>query len=275
MLRSLSYAQSIQSNIQSLYQSAPYIETLNEEIARYQASAQVHGGGRSIASARSRSTTCRSSTTRRSRAQGLELRRRAREIVGIVGPSGSGSRRWSSCSCVGEPTHGTVLSTDATPRHLRRRVGYQRVSSVPQDRTLRGDDRREIRSSATASTTPRSSAPRSSRTCHEDIMGGRGLRHFRRRAGFAPVGWQRQRLCIARALVESPDVMLSMSHELPRRAVGSLIRRRSPNSRSHTVFIIAHACRRSRSAIAHGRARRVLEGFDTPDRLEAEKSLLS
>ena len=44
VLRSLSYAQSLQVSLQGLYQSAPYIETLSEESERYRASAMVHGG---------------------------------------------------------------------------------------------------------------------------------------------------------------------------------------------------------------------------------------
>src|SRR5207247_7378057 len=44
MLRSLSYAQSFQQNLQSVHQSAPYLEALKEEEARYRTSSMQHGG---------------------------------------------------------------------------------------------------------------------------------------------------------------------------------------------------------------------------------------
>ncbi len=86
-------------------------------------------------------------------------------------------------------------------------------------------------------------------------------------------GGQRQRLCIARALVESPDVMLldEPTSSLDVRSE-SLIRETIAELAPHTtVFIIAHRlstlaiCDRIMVVLGG-----VLEGFDTPDRLEAE-----
>src|SRR5262249_58605827 len=91
MLRSLSYAQGLQQNLQTVYQSAPYLDALANEEEQYRASAMRHGGEpvNEIGSLTFEHVSFEYEPgTPLLRDISFNVERG--EIVGIVGPSGSG-----------------------------------------------------------------------------------------------------------------------------------------------------------------------------------------
>jgi ABC-type multidrug transport system fused ATPase/permease subunit len=277
MLRSLSYAQSAQSTIQLLHQTAPYIETLNEEMQRYRDAAQQHGGeplDRIGSFAFDRVWFEYEAGVPVLKDVSFEVPHG--EIVGIVGPSGSGKSTLVQLLLrLREPTDGVVFVDGRDARRISVDDWYQRVSFVPQDPHLFAgtvaDNIRFYRDDVDDAAIERAAKLAH---LHEDIMGwpNRYETPVGER-GSQLSGGQRQRLCIARALVESPDVMLLdeptssldvRSEALIRETIAEL----APET---TVFIIAHRlstlaiCDRI-MVILGG----VLEGFDAPERLEAQ-----
>jgi ABC-type multidrug transport system fused ATPase/permease subunit len=274
MLRSLSYAQALQSSIVGVHQSAPYIETLNEESDRYQASAMAHGG-----EPVHRVGTLAFEHVSFEYEPGVPVLRDVSfevtpgEIIGIVGPSGSGKSTLIQLLLrLREPTTGLLVSNKRDARRLALDDWYEHVSFIPQDPHLfSGTVADNIRFFRTLDEGAIERAAKLAHV-HDDIA--------RWPLGYAtPVGerggqlsgGQRQRLCIARALVGSPEII---AFDEPTSALDvqseSLIRETIADLAPHTtVFIIAHRlstlamCDRI-MVILGGR----LEGFDDPIKLE-------
>jgi ATP-binding cassette subfamily B protein len=275
MLRSLSYAQSIQSNLQGLYQTAPYIETLRDEQALYRGSAMQHGGepvGRIGAIAFEHVSF--------SYEPGVPVLRDLSfavtpgEIVGIVGPSGSGKSTLVQLLLrLREPTSGTFCVDGRDAQRLDLDDWYGHVTFVPQDPHLFAgsvaDNIRFYRPDIDDAAIERASKLAH---LHEDVAAWPlGYATPVGERGSQLSGGQRQRLCIARALVEDPEVMVldEPTSSLDVRSE-SLIRETIADLAPHTtIFVIAH--RMSTLAICDrimvilgG----VLEGFDASAELE-------
>jgi len=276
MLRSLSYAQGVQSNIQSLFQSAPYIETLNEERERYATSATKHGGepveriGAVAFDHVSFEYEPRVPVLR-----DVSFQVSHGEIVGIVGPSGSGKSTLVQLLLrLREPVLGSMLVDGDDARRLSLDDWYRHVSFVPQEpRLFAGtvtDNIRFFRPAVDAGTIER--AARLANLHDEITAWPLGYDTLVGERGGQLSGGQRQRLCIARALVGNPDLIVLdeptssldvKSESLIRETIAAL----APRT---TVFIIAHRlstlaiCDRI-MVILSG----VLEGFDEPTKLEA------
>ena len=212
MLRSLSYAQSVQSSIQALHQVAPFLETLQEEEARYAAAAIPRDGqpidhigdlafddvwfeyeeGRPVL-------------------QSVSFCVPHGEIIGVVGPSGAGKSTLVQLLLrLRDPTKGAVRSDGHDVHELSLDDWYRRFTFVPQEpRLFAGtiaDNIRFFREDVDAAAVERAAKLAH---LHEEIsvwplaydtmVGERGGQLS---------GGQRQRLCIARALVDEPDVMI-------------------------------------------------------------------
>jgi ABC-type multidrug transport system fused ATPase/permease subunit len=275
-LRGLSYAQGVQSYLQSMNQSAPYLERLDEEAALYRASKAEHGG---IELDRIGEVAFEHVNFRYEPdvpvLRDISFTVPHGEIVGIVGPSGSGKSTLVQLILrLREPTDGSVMVDGADARRFDPSSWYDRISFVPQEPRLFagsvGDNIRFFRDGVDDAAIERAAKLAH---IHEDIAAWpKGYDTPVGERGGQLSGGQKQRLCIARALVEEPDIIVLdeptssldvRSESLLRETVAGL----APET---TVFVIAHRlstlaiCDRI-MVILNG----VCEGFDRPDLLEA------
>jgi ATP-binding cassette subfamily B protein len=276
MLRSLSYAQSVQSSIQSLHQVAPFLETLQEEEARY-AAAAIPRDGQPIDHIGDLAfdNVWFEYEEGRPVLQNVSFFVPHGEIIGVVGPSGAGKSTLVQLLLrLRDPTEGVVRSDGHDVHELSLDDWYRRVTFVPQEpRLFAGtiaDNIRFFREDVDEAAIERAAKLA---YLHEEIsawplaydtmVGERGGQLS---------GGQRQRLCIARALVDEPDVMI-LDEPTSSLDVKSdmLIRETLSDLAPHTtVFVIAHRmstlsiCDRI-MVIFDGK----LQGFDAPAKLEA------
>ena len=246
MLRSLNYAQSLQTSLQSVYQNAPYIEALNEEEQRYRDSASVHGGQpvEHVGEIRFEHVSYEYEPGTRV-LRDLSFQVPPGEIVGIVGPSGSGKSTLVQLILrLREPTAGVVLVGGRDARSLSLDDWYRRVTFVPQDPHLFAgtvaDNIQFFRSDVDDAAIERAAKLAH---IHDDIEGWNlGYATPVGERGGQLSGGQRQRLCIARALVEEPEIIVLdeptssldvRSESLIRETIADL----APQT---TVFVIAH-----------------------------------
>lgn len=275
MIRSLSYAQSVQNTVQQMYAAAPYLEMVRDEEAMLRRSAVPTGGA-----AVGRVGALEFDGVGFEYRPGLPVLDdvtftvRPGEIVGIVGPSGAGKSTLVQLLLrLREPTVGRIRSDGRDVAELSVTDWFARVSFVPQDPRLFGgtvaENIRFFRDDVDGDAVQRAAKLAH---LHDDVMawpetydtptGQRGSQLS---------GGQRQRVCIARALVEDPDVVV---FDEPTSALDvkseALIRETMLElGGTKTVIIVAHRlstlsiCDRI-MVIFNGR----LEGFDAPDRLE-------
>lgn len=274
MIRSLSYAQVLQNSYQQFHSSAPSLELVRSELHRYDAEA-VDRSGVPI--------------TRIGRIEfdhvgfryepgtdtlvDLCFEVQPGEVIGIVGPSGAGKSTLVQLLLrLRVPTEGRILVDGRDVAELSIADWYRKVAFVPQDAWLfagtvgeniaffrRGVTRAEMETAARRA------------NLHDDVVAmPQGYDTPAGERGGQLSGGQRQRLCIARALVEQPDVLVLdeptsaldvQSETLIRETLASL----TPRT---TVFVVAHRlstleiCDRI-MVLGDGR----LEGFDTRSRL--------
>lgn len=276
LLRSLSYAQNLQGSVQSLHQTAPYLETLSDEEQRYEAAA-LRLDGEPV----DRIGTLAFEHVTFEYEPGIPALHdvsftvQPGEIIGIIGPSGAGKSTLVQLLLrLRDPSSGAITTDGRDVAELSIDGWYERMSFVPQEaRLLSGTVEENIRFyRPDLSDADVESAARMAHI-HDDIVGwSDGYRTPVGERGGQLSGGQRQRLCIARALAENPDVVVLdeptsaldvKSEALMRDTIASL----APDT---TVFVVAHrlstlaVCDRI-MVIMNG----VLEGFDTPQALEA------
>jgi ATP-binding cassette, subfamily B, bacterial len=276
MLRSLGYAQSVQGSIQSLHNIAPYLEQLRDEEDKYRAAA-VPRGGDPIDHIGTLTFDDVSFEYEPGQPvlKSVSFQMNSGEIVGIVGPSGAGKSTLVQLVLrLRDPSSGELLVDGREAGMISLDSWYDHVTFVPQDpRLFAGsvaDNIRFFREDVDQA----------------DIERAAKLAHVHDEIAAWPLGYdtpvgerggqlsggQRQRLCIARALVEEPDVVVLdeptsaldvKSESLLRDTMVELAGRR-------TVIIIAHRlstlsiCDRI-MVILGGE----LQGFDDPASLEA------
>ena len=279
MVRSLTYGQSLLNAYQGLHSSGPQLETLRDELARFEAAA-VPREGQPV----DRIGSLAFEGVSFEYEAGVPVLRdvsfvaRHGEIVGIVGPSGAGKSTLVRLVLrLSNPTEGSVRADAHDVRDLSLDDWYQRVSFVPQDPALFAgsiaDNIRFYRDDIDQAAIERAAKLAN---LHDEVMAWP-------KAYDTPVGerggqlsgGQRQRLCIARALVDEPDVLVFdeptssldvQSEALIRETMAGL----SPRT---TVFVIAHRlstltiCDRI-MVLLDG----AIQGFDAPDRLEADNA---
>jgi ABC-type multidrug transport system fused ATPase/permease subunit len=275
MLRSLSYAQALQQAYISLTSSTPVIEELNRQLAKLEAGRQ-HSGGLTIdrVNALEMKDVSFAYEVDQPVLRELSLTIQPNEIIGIIGPSGSGKSTLVQLLLgLHEPQQGVVLADGHDLRDIDRGCWSRRVTFVPQashliDGTI-AENIRFLRPSV-----PDDAIVEAAKMAHlhdeiVDFPDG-----YERQIGYSDSslsGGQKQRLCIARALVERPDVLIL---DEPTSALDvrseHLIRQTLLILKEHmAVLVIAHRlstldmCDRI-MVIQNGR----LVGFDTPERLE-------
>jgi ABC-type multidrug transport system fused ATPase/permease subunit len=276
MLRSLGYAQSVQSNLQGLYQTVPYVETLMDEETRYRASVMQHGGepvGEIRTLGLDHVTFEYEPGEPVLRDVSFEVRHG--EIIGIVGPSGSGkSTLIQMLLRLREPIDGRYLINREDARRLSLDDWFSHVAFVPQDpRLFAGTVRENIRFFRPDVDEHAIQRAAKLANLHDDIAAWPlGYDTPVGERGGQLSGGQRQRLCIARALVEEPSVIVfdEPTSSLDVRSE-SLIRETIADLRPDTTtFIIAHRLSTlaicDRIMVILGGA---LEGFDEPAALES------
>lgn len=276
MVRSLSYGQLLQTVYQSLHQSAPYLERLRAQEREY-FDAAVTRGGKPVDSVDE--VACDHVSFEYEPGvpvlHDVSFRVPKGEIIGIVGPSGSGKSTLVQLLLrLRQPTKGTVLANGLDVDKLSLDDWYQRVTFVPQEpRLFSGTIAENIRFFREGvSDREIEEAARFAHLHDEIVAWPRGYDTPVGERGGQISGGQKQRLCIARALVGRPDLIVLdeptssldvKSEALVRETLRALASRT-------TVFIIAHRlstlaiCDRLMVLLA-GR----VEGFDTPTALEA------
>jgi ABC-type multidrug transport system fused ATPase/permease subunit len=197
-----------------------------------------------------------------------------REIIGIVGPSGGGKSTLVQLLLgLRDPQEGRILADGRNIAELDKLEWSRKVTFVPQAAHLIAgsiaDNIRFLREDVTDEDVER--AARLAHL-HDDVIGFDGGydRQVGEQGGHLS-GGQQQRLCIARALVENPDVLILdeptsaldvRSEHLVRETLLTLKERM-------TVIVVAHRlstldiCDRI-MVIQAGE----LKGFDTPAKLE-------
>jgi ABC-type multidrug transport system fused ATPase/permease subunit len=276
MLRSLSYGQGVQGGIQSLNEMAPYLEALSEEEARYKAAAAPRGGdpvGR--VGALSFEHVQYSYTPGEVVLRDVSFSVQPGEIVGIVGPSGSGKSTLVQLLLrLRVPEGGRITSDSRDVGRLDLADWYQKIAFVPQDAHLfSGTVRDNIAFFRTDLSQERIEQAARRAHLHDDIMSWpAGYDTPVGERGGQLSGGQRQRLCIARALVEEPEVIFldEPTSALDVKSEALIRETMAKLAPATTVFVIAHRistlaiCDRI-MVILGG----VLEGFDDPTTLEA------
>jgi ABC-type multidrug transport system fused ATPase/permease subunit len=277
MIRALTSAQSVQSAIQGMHGAAPYAEVLQAEKEKFRSTAPPRDG----APIPHLATVEFEEVSFAYRIDVPVLRNvsfstREGEIIGIIGPSGAGKSTLVQLLLrLRDPSTGRILADGVDARGLSVDDWYERMTFVPQDAHLFAgsvyENIRFFREDA-----DRASIERAAKLAHihDDIMSWPAQYEtpVGERGGQLS-GGQQQRLCIARALVGEPDVVVLdeptsaldvKSESLMRETLQGL-------SPSKTVFVVAHRlstlsiCDRI-MVILDGR----MQGFDTPERLERD-----
>jgi ABC-type multidrug transport system fused ATPase/permease subunit len=276
MLRSLSYGQGIQGGIQALHELAPYVEALTAEESRYREAATSRSGSpvEHVGDLRCDGVSY-AYTPGEPVLRDVSFEVAHGEIVGIVGPSGSGKSTLVQLLLrLREPVEGTITADGRDIRGLALDDWYSRITFVPQEARLFAGTVADNICFFRTHVSPGDVELAAKRAhLHDEIMSWpQGYETPVGERGGQLSGGQRQRLCIARALVEDPDVMFLdeptssldvKSESLIRVTISEL----APRT---TVFVIAH--RLSTLAIC-GRIMVILggelQGFDEPAKLEA------
>ena len=275
MLRSLSYGQALQGSYVSVSSGAPAIEELQRRLDVFERNRRADGG-MAVGSIRE----VAADHVWFAYVQGQDVLRDisftigAREIVGIVGPSGSGKSTLVQLLLgLRDPTRGRILADNRDIGSFDKAQLARKVAFVPQAAHLiAGSVADNIRFLRTGVTPEQVEHAARLAQLHADVE--RFPEGYEREVGEYGgrlSGGQQQRLCIARALVEEPDVLImdEPTSSLDVRSE-SLIRETLIGlKKSMIIVIIAHRlstldmCDRI-MVIQDGE----LKAFDAPDVLE-------
>jgi ABC-type multidrug transport system fused ATPase/permease subunit len=277
MLRSLSYGQQFQVSAAVIRTTMPYLDELDGEIRDYRGAAVVDG------------------TEPVGQLGELELRNvsfeyveaqpvlidvsvvfRPGEVVGIVGPSGSGKSTLVQLLLgLRQPSRGQVLAGGRPVASFTRREWVRTVTFVPQTpRLVRGTLADNIRFFRPGVTTDEVEQAARLARVHDDIAAmPEGYAREAGEAGGNLSGGQQQRICIARALVERPQLLVldEPTSALDGRSEALIRQTLKELAGTMTIVIIAHrtstldVCDRI-LVLQHGR----VVAFDTPERLQAD-----
>lgn len=276
LLRTLTYGQVLQSSLQTLHESAPYSVAVCDDERRYLAAAAPRTGD-PVARIGELSFQDVQFAYEPGRLvlRNVSFRVPPGEIVGIIGPSGAGKSTLVQLMLrLREPSNGRILANDRDIRELSLDDWYRHVTFVPQEPkffagTIADNIRffRDVDDAAVERAAKRAHL-------HQDIVAKPlGYDTPAGERGRELSGGQRQRLCIARALVDEPDLIVldeptsaldPKSEALMRETMSELAPRM-------TVFVIAHRistlsiCNRI-MVVRNG----TVEAFDEPEQLEAD-----
>jgi ABC-type multidrug transport system fused ATPase/permease subunit len=277
MLRSLSYAQGVQTGVQTLNEAAPYLERLRDEESRYRTAAVPRGG-----TPVERIGAVSFEHVWFEYDPGLAVLRDVSfeiphgEVVGIVGPSGAGKSTLVQLLLrLRDPTEGVIRSDGVDVRTLTLESWYDRVAFVPQDARLFAgsvaDNIRFYRDDVDLGMIERAAKLA---YLHDDVLSWPfGFDTPVGQRGGQLSGGQRQRVCIARALVGDPDVVVfdEPTSALDVKSEAHMRDTMAELAPRKTVVVIAHRlstltiCDRI-MVILDGQ----LQGFDSSARLESD-----
>jgi ABC-type multidrug transport system fused ATPase/permease subunit len=277
MLRSLSYGQQLQVSWAVVTTAGPYVDELEEEIRSYAAAAVLDDGAPldRVGALQFRGVSFEY-TPGQPVLSDVDVSIEAGEVVGIIGPSGSGKTTLVQLLLgLRSPTSGEVLADGRSVSSFRRSDWVRRVTFVPQQpRLVRGSIADNIRFMRDG--VDDAAVERAARLAHlhDDVAAmpdgyGREVGE----GGGNLSGGQQQRVCIARALVEDPQVLVldEPTSSLDGRSEALVRQTLADLGRTMTVVIIAHRmstldiCDRL-MVVQHGR----VVAFDTPARLQAD-----
>lgn len=275
MLRSLTYAQSVQSSLAAISSSVPFVQRLQQQLEAYRANRVDREGKRlsEIGPLHIEGLSF-SYVDGRPVLHDLTFTIPAREVIGVIGPSGSGKSTLVELLLgLRTPDSGQVTSHGCGISDYSKADWARRITFVPQrPHIISGsvaDNIRFLREDIT----------------HQDIERAAALAHIKDDIDRFPEGFERpvggsdgglsggqeQRVCIARALVENPDILIldEPTSALDVRSEHLIRQTLLELKQEMTVIIIAHRlstldiCDRI-MVVQDGR----LRGFDKPEYLE-------
>jgi ABC-type multidrug transport system fused ATPase/permease subunit len=279
LVRAGSNGQQIQGSYQSLRQSLPFIERLQEAAQRYSQSTPVTGR-RPLASVRRLAFERVSFSYRPGQPvlRDIDFEVAGGEAIGVIGPSGAGKSTLVQLLLqLRAPERGRFLVNRLPAPEIAREDWHKRVAYVPQEPRLVhasvAENIRYFRAGIDDQAVER--AARLARI-HDDIAGwADGYRTIVGPRADAVSGGQQQRICLARALAAQPQVLVL---DEPTSALDPqsemLIQESLLTLKGElTLFIIAHrmstldVCDRV-MVILDGR----LSAFETTERLRSENA---
>lgn len=212
LVRAQSYGQRLQHALTAIDEKVPFMNHLADAIDTYAANRQQDGSGPmpTVESIGMRGVTF-SYVDGTTVLHGITFDATAGEAIGIVGPSGAGKSSIVQLLLrLRDPDAGEVTVNGTDVRHVRRGDWQTRVAYVPQSPQLIwgtvADNIRFYRPHFSEEDV-RDAARRAH--IHEEIMSWpQGYDTIIGQRASAVSGGQRQRLCIARALVSRPDVLI-------------------------------------------------------------------
>jgi ATP-binding cassette, subfamily B, bacterial len=212
LIRSLTYGQQIQTAVTNMDELIPFMHRLGDAIDHYLANPRQDGDKPLPVIERLGLENIHFSyIPGKPVLRGVDFSVRMGEAIGIVGPSGAGKSSIVQLLLrLREPTAGMLQVNGEDARSFRRSDWQRRVAYVPQTPQLIwgtvADNIRFYRPHL--SDADIESAARRAHI-HEDVMSWpQGYQTVIGQRASAVSGGQRQRLCLARALAESPDVLV-------------------------------------------------------------------
>ncbi len=211
LVRSGAYGQQVQSAVQSLRQSQPYIERLRDAKYRYTASTPV-AGEQSLEGVRTLTFADVSFSYRRDQPalSNIDFEVTAGETVGVVGPSGAGKSTLVQILLGLRVPHSGRYLINGLPAEVFRRQDWRtHFAYVPQEpRLLHASVNENIRFFRPIDD---ASVERAARLAgiHQDVINwSAGYETIIGPRADAISGGQQQRICLARALAANPEVLV-------------------------------------------------------------------
>lgn len=211
MLRSLSYGQALQQGYVGIASSAPIIDELDAQLDRLRGGRRRRGDHRLA-----RIGTLRADHLSFSYENGAQVLRdvsfetRSGELVGVVGPSGAGKSTLVQLVLgLREPDGGALLVDGVDLRGIDPEAWARRVAFVPQEpRIVSGTIEENVRFFRHEVSSDQIQAATKLAHLHDEIV-AHPAGYGRLVGGAGQLsGGQQQRLCVARALVGTPDVLV-------------------------------------------------------------------
>jgi ABC-type multidrug transport system fused ATPase/permease subunit len=245
LLRSGSYGQQVQSNYQAARQTLPYLERVDATRSRYLDSTPVRGS-RSLGKVTKLSFegVSYSYVPGTPVLSDVSFSVRGGEAIGIVGPSGTGKSTLVQLLLrLREPDDGRYLVNNLPASEFTEDSWHTKVAYVPQEPRLLHDTVAEnIRFFRALGDAEVERAARLARI-HDEIMSwSDGYETIIGPRADAVSGGQQQRICIARALVAKPTVLvLDEPTSALDPASEQLLQESLEGLREHlTLFVVAH-----------------------------------